>query len=238
VDLVEATMNKRARSGPPVWLSLFSGLILLLPVANTANAGTTSETETFVIGIGLNPMTSGAAPKHNSASDFASYTLTFDQFDPSQGTLTGIRFILESEVERKVSVDVTDAIGNGVAGAADLDLFIRLAFPAGQLGAPIFPDVYLLAADCASIFDTCSGSNLPGNAPKDEAFDVNAADFAGFIGLGTFSPAIFEDLAVGVDLTAGFALATGHGTGAWRGDVTVEYTFTENHAVPEPGTLT
>jgi hypothetical protein len=220
-----------------------AGIATLLFLANSAIAGTISETEAFgeahSLGTSFDVQTSGQAPKSNSSSHFASNTFMFDQFDPSLGTLTGIEFTLKSYFDAPLNVTAEGPTTvQGVAANSALDIYARLAFPTGPIGGPLFEKTLNLAASCASNTYYCDGFDpTPNPIFHNATFNINPSDFGGFVGTGTFSPSAWLDLDEYIYLTTGFALATASGAGWWTGDVTVTYTFTENGSVPEPGTL-
>src|SRR5271156_2620038 len=87
-------------------LGVLTGVTLLIGGVETARATVLTETETFTI------------TDNTTVSDSNSQNLTFNQFDPSQGMLTSVGFVLTSDTTTTVSFTETANSEEGASGEA------------------------------------------------------------------------------------------------------------------------
>lgn len=178
-------------------------------------------------------------------------TLTFNQFDPSLGTLTSITFSFSSgALSDNAHVNVTGA--EGKVGNLTTTATFTITGPGSLALFTSSPAPVTVHATC-SVFSF--GSPCDGTASAGPVTFVTPAivssGFAPFEGLGTFDLAVDLSLLVpvgttgatgsGAVCTANTGTPTCHTSGdaAWSGSVSVQYTYTlaDTTPVPEPGML-
>ena len=164
------------------------------------------------------------------------------QFDPSLGTLTKIEFMLEGDVEGEAKVESLDSSASVVT--ANLQATISLSNSLDPMSpvelVVVIPAVNAnfnaTAFDGTIDFDGTSGATFDGLAGSgtQSVMITDAAEFAPYIGLGTF--------AVSIDAT-GQSSASGAGNlitqFATRAGATgkVIYHYTPDGQVPVPGAI-
>ncbi len=162
--------------------------------------------------------------------------ISFQQFDPALGTLTGVSIALKGDIDGDVRVESLDAAPTTITSS--LAATITLSFLGNNI-VVVIPTVNKVddvsAFDGSIDFGGTSGrtyTNVTGSATKSGA--VANALWANFIGLGTVS----TDVAAVAASTATGAgnLITQFGTFAGANAV-VTYTYTPNTVIPEPSSL-
>jgi hypothetical protein len=201
-------------------LAALAGVTLLIGGVEIANAGTVTETQSFTIG-----------PTSGSSTDM----LSFDMFDPSLGTLTGVSFVLTSDTTSSVTIDVPErespTNGGGATNTASFSVVVE------SPSLTLFETTNAASTSCTASFDQCSNTGSNGPVAFDGTFAVPAADIAEFIGSGS----------VLVDLNyANSPLVTGctesdectaSGLLTWNdAPGTLEVEYQTAGAVPEPST--
>jgi hypothetical protein len=165
-----------------------------------------------------------------------SESLTFNQFDPSLGTLTGVEITLaDSATAGSAFSSITGGEGTvtaSLSGALDIT---------APGGATPFSETTSVFATCTvSIGNTCS--NGP-NAQNDPTFTPNpvtdTTDLAAFVGLGTVDLVANIDSVINGNTHLGSGTPTTTDNLTWSGDVSVTYQYTaDSTGVPEPASLT
>ncbi len=166
--------------------------------------------------------------------------LPFAFFNPALGTLTGVRFTLDSRHTATITVSATNlspqdnlAVQGGYSG----DVFMDLLDPNLVYGT-LYSEVLSLGAGC----DT----GAPGSCSASDSFnlvlanvnDIDFTYFALFEGSGSYS----VSMNVGGQLFAeqvfpGSGPATGSGSGRWFGTLSVVYEYDPAAtAIPVPAT--
>jgi hypothetical protein len=179
-----------------------------------------------------------------SVSDVLSDTLSFDKFDTSLGTLTGVVFDLSSDPSQSVTFSLSGGEGGNGAGETSVNF---LASGPGN-GGPItlFSGTGTAAAGCSdsSSGDLCTATDQTvSNATFTTPATVNGAlDLPSYEGPGTFNVDVnLDSLLIHTTSCApsGFPAPTCTTTGsaAWSGDITVTFQFDAPTNVPEPGTF-
>jgi len=169
-----------------------------------------------------------------SSAGPSSDSMTFDQFNPARGTLTGV-VVTISDTSISGAVGATFSGGSGGGGV------LLFAGP-GLAIASAFTNI----VDAISVGDpTCgwgspnSGCSIPAVTPTDTGFSPNpdtltdATDLNEFTGTGTAT------------LTAGFlgglaadgSNGTLTGSADFTGTVTVSYDYTPDTDLPEPASI-
>jgi len=222
-------MTKRGFSGVSA-LALLAGAGLLAATAGPAQATITNQ------------------PFSVDTAGTAVEPLSFSQFDPSLGTLTGVKFTLGNSVTTEIStLAITGGEGSGTASMS-VGFDIKGPGQAGPLVLTLFSGTGSATSSCnTGSGGACNSSANDTTTPPSftNPKTVNSAtDFAPYEGLGTFT--------VDVDLTGpvlghtcvpkpNFSLTcTPGGEGTWTGDLTVDFLFdpaSPPSEVPEPASL-
>jgi hypothetical protein len=199
-----------------VALAALAGVTLMVAGVETARAGLVTQTETFTIG-----------PTSSNGKD----VLTFNMFDPSQGALTGVSFVLTSATNTSVTIDVNPGIEVSEGGATNTSSF-SVVVESPNLTA--FQTTGLASASCTGTFQ-CSNTGASGASPFNGAYVVPSVDVAGFVGLGS----IMVDLNYANSLmvtSCQYGGCSPSGTLTWAdapGTLEIEYQTAD---VPEPST--
>ncbi len=160
--------------------------------------------------------------------------VTFNQFDPSLGTLTEIDLVLNSTLFGFLSVSGSNAEQNNNS-TATWKASITLTAPDGV----DFSDSRTVSISCD--FGFCSNSSSP-SFSESSSTSILSSFPAGFSGTGTFDASFELDLTVSVSNNFnGTPASSAGGSATWDPPIpeglTVSYTYTPNATVPEPGTL-
>jgi PEP-CTERM motif len=208
-------------------LGVLTGVTLLIGGVETGRATVLSETETFNI------------TDNTTSSDSNTQNLTFNQFDPSQGMLTSVEFVLTSDTTTSVFFTETATTENGNAlGTATNSTTFTVGVPTPFM---LTPPVASATCETGHAFgDMCNNSDTS-SIPFDDSETI-ASDLSGFEGTGTFT----EPLAYGNSLNCSssggeFAgtctIESGTGLTWDTGSLEVQYTYTPATVVPEPSSL-
>ncbi|HLX27180.1 MAG TPA: PEP-CTERM sorting domain-containing protein [Casimicrobiaceae bacterium] len=219
--------RKRTLLGP---VGLAAGVGMLLPAA-TGHAAVISQNHTFTV---TSTVTNVTDPGEPSSSDNESTTVTFDQFDPLLGTLTGIDISLDSTLAASLSVSgsVAERSDNSTS---TWDGTVTLTMPGVN-----FSDPHTFTVSCD--FGSCSNSSSP-SFDELTGISLSPVDFASYIGTGSVTASLALDLTVSVSNNfMDEPAAKGSGSGTWDPPppegLNVLYTYTPAVTpVPEPGTL-
>jgi hypothetical protein len=184
-----------------------------------------------------------------SSTGTADNTLSFDQFDTTLGTLTGVTFALSNSASSQdATITLTGAEGGGGAGTTVAN-FVALGPGSGGPDAiTLFDGTGTTTAQCAGLGPGCSETD---NGTVDAASfttptTVNGpADLPSYEGTGTFDVGVgFGSLSSTTNLCSSLGRSvtptcTTTGDAAWSGDITVTFDYTPAvTGVPEPGTFT
>lgn len=207
-----------ARIGGVVGATLATAVLL---IGGTATAETLLFEEHFFGAERFNRSDSG---------ELSDSPITFSRFDPALGTLTGVRFILESRTGTQALVHLSET-GTGYSATATTTSSFRVEVNDPAIGVIFGPHGQSVSASCSD--RPCTDTR---NEPSDfdGAFVVDLTDLALFIGTGTFDVALlFEG-----DISSSCIYCLLEGSVSWRGDIALEYTYDPvATAVPEPGAL-
>jgi hypothetical protein len=214
------TARRRVNSGcdEKIALAALAGVTLLIGGVETANAGTVTETQSFTIG-----------PTSGSSTD----VLSFDMFDPSLGTLTGVSFILTSDTTTSVTIDVpareAPTLGGSATNAASFSVVVE------NPNLTLFETTNTASASCTTSFASCTNTESNGPVAFGGTAAVPAADVAEFVGSGSIVVDLdYVNSPLVTSCTNSICSATGFLT--WNdapGTLEVEYQV----AVPEPSSL-
>jgi hypothetical protein len=190
-----------------------TGVTLLVGGVETTDAAVLEETENFSL---------------DSVFDSSPSSLTFNQFNPTLGTLTGVAFVLDSTPTTVVNVEnISETIG-ATSSAEAIGTFEVEFTSGGDFAGPI--DVFA-TVNCSSNFCTASDDS--------SFFGTFPVNISGFTGLGTFDSLLrfFLSQAQVTSCEGGPCFA--NGSVQWDGSLTVRYTYDAvGGSVPIPGTLT
>lgn len=195
--------------------------------------------------VGLCLLAGGAAHATPQTQSFdvhagsLSGNLTFADFDPSLGTLTGVSFALHNSVDvETVNFSITG--GEGRSGTGSLSVDFDIAAPTAGKFRDVFLSPASATASCSTEFE-CSATNSTVTPPvlgSSVTFtDVN--DLTAYQGSGTFylRAGLYTSnyRTIACDAQNG-SICTTTGDVSWTGDVTVDFLFDPvATAVPEPG---
>ena len=201
-------------------LATLAGVTLLIGGGEPAFAGTVTETQTFTIG-----------PTSGSGAD----PLSFDMFDPSLGTLTGVSFILTSDTTSSVTVDVpaTESATNGGSATNATSFSVVVVSP----NLTLFDATNAASTSCTAAFASCMNTGSNGPVAFDGSFAVPAANVAAFIGTGSITVDLNYANNPSVTNCTNSGECSASGSLTWAdapGTLEVEYQTTG--AVPEPPT--
>ena len=201
----------------------------------SANAATTAPESEF---IGLTTNVSGViSADHNSDSN----VLTFDLFNPSLGTLTGVRFTIYTSASLNTGVEGYFCVGEEsgypcvVEGEADAEFVVSVDFPSLPLFT-FYSD--LLNPNCGTTYpeDDCyMGEDDQWNGSPSDIFIVpsDGGSLANFIGIGTFD--VEADVTLNMyNSNAGFSSINGYADVSWGGELELIYEYEETSPVPLP----
>ena len=166
-----------------------------------------------------------------------SATLTFPQFDPSLGTLTGVVVDLVSSSTE--GGGATASITGGEGGNFANELITGLLDITGPSAESLFSQSTTSEASCTV---SVSGGGCSNGAPEDDpTFSPNpvtdTTNLGAFEGLGTVNlTASIDDVVDGSTSSISDGTNKSSGGLAWSGDVSVTYDYTSD--VPEPASLT
>src|SRR6266853_3395652 len=130
-------------------IGLLTGIGVLVPAAGTAEATVISQTQTFTVSASPAEVTDPGTPSNNDSN---TTTVTFNQFDPSLGTLTEIDLALNSTLFGFLSVSGSNAEQNNNS-TATWKASITLTAPDGV----DFSDSRTVSISCD--FGFCSNSS-------------------------------------------------------------------------------
>lgn len=225
--------------------ALATALSLSAAATGISQAAVITQTSSFSLASGTltrsesgDSFTSTVTPVQVSDPVSLSQNMSFDLFDSSLGTLTGVTFWLSNPLGTDIlTLSEGIAQGDGLTQAAG-SVTRTLTGPSG-------PSISLVSAFLGTAcghFDTCSTDTLS-NSPLATDVGGESLALAGFIGQGNF------------DITAGLALAAptisytttpdcasteATLTSSWAGTVRIDYVYTAappSNDVPEPGSL-
>ncbi len=227
-------MNKSGRILGTALLLATTSLV----AAGAAQATVMSETLDFSLFAGVD----GSGDTNSDST-----TLTFDKFDPSLGTLDGVKFTLDSSVSGFISFSGSETFSGGGGTLninADLSATGTIDITPLVLGDPHFSFTDGVSSGCTDSRGNTGSVVCSSSASFSFVFDgelvVGAGNFGSFIGDGLTFDADFL-LSVENNCSGGDSCDV-NGSTIWHlpntfGTLTVEYTFTEPPQVPEPGSL-
>ncbi len=171
-------------------------------------------------------------------------TLSFDLFDPTLGTLTGVSFSLgNSAASVSATMSVSGGEGGAGAGTAVVNFLATGPGAGGPDAIPLFQGNTSTTANCTSNGGGCSNTTSAGASINTSATVNGAADLPSYEGIGTFD----VDVSGGpvnastnacIGFNGGTPICTTTGSATWTGDITVSFQFTPAETgVPEPGTF-
>jgi hypothetical protein len=201
-------------------LAALAGVTLLIGGVETTHAGTVTETQSFSIG-----------PTSNSSAD----ALSFDMFNPSLGTLTGVEFILTSATTSSVTINVSERESptNGGSAASSATFKVLVESPSLTL----FETTNSASTSCSASFNTCTNTGSNGPVTFDGTASVPAADVAEFVGSGSITVDLqyLNDFSV---TGCAFVEACGASASLTWADApgTLEVEYLTAGGVPEPST--
>jgi PEP-CTERM motif len=211
-------------------IGLLTGISVVLPAAETAQAAIITQNQTFSV-------TSSPAlvsdPGTTSNSDSESTTITFNQFDPSLGTLTEVDIALASSLSISLTVTGSESSSTGAKVTGDASVTVTM------LPGFSFSDAQNPFLQCGPFFCTSSNS-FPFTEDSSSITKLLGPSINPYIGLGTVDAAFGLDLTLTAD-NLGSGFASGSGSASWdpppiKG-LSVTYIYTPTRTVPEPGTL-
>ena len=176
----------------------------------------------------------------NLTTDHDQNTLTFQQFNSSLGTLTGVTFSLNSTTDVTATVIGSFSSGEGGDASATTSASFDISAPSH---AALFSDVGTATASCSSSSGSFCNSLFPDsvNLPSFPPSVLVTSNLSPFIGSGFFD--VFATLDVESTLTtcdanSGSAICTTAAVATWDGTLDVTYQFTPAAAAaPEPATI-
>jgi PEP-CTERM motif len=171
-------------------------------------------------------------------------TMTFDQFDPSLGTLKSVAIEWQWD-EGAPNASVFVNISGGPFGELAASGLNETAFTLSQGSTGLYLNDITAGAQCLTNpeFSNCPGTNEVTDGPEvgGVTFTLGFDDLAPFIGLGTFDINALADVFAQISFETGFAGETSASTSVesrWSGSVSVAYTYdTPTNNVPEPASL-
>jgi hypothetical protein len=203
---------KRTTKKGALAFGVMTGVTLLVGGAETADAAVLEETENFSL---------------NSIFDSSPSNLTFDQFNPSLGTLTGVDFVLDSTPTTIVSVENNSEAIGATSSAEAIGTFEVEFTSGGDFAGPV--DIFATVS-CDSNFCTDSNDGL--------FFGTFPVNISGFTGLGTFDSLLRFFLSQAQVMSCEGGPCFADGSVQWNGSLTVRYTYDAvGGSVPVPGTL-
>jgi hypothetical protein len=170
-------------------------------------------------------------------------TLSFSQFDPTLGTLTGVSFALSnSAATLNGLMTLTGGEAGFGAGAAVVD-FLATGPGAGGPGAiQLFGDNQTATVSCGSA--NCTDPNSVNGSFASPATVNGPTDLPSYEGLGTFDVDVsVASFNASTATCMGFnngptPTCTTTGSATWTGDITVSFQYTPAVTeAPEPGTF-
>lgn len=213
--------------GGAVAVSLLAGVTMLIGGEAAVAATTAPEVETISLG---------------PASGTGQQDLSFDLFDSSLGTLTGVTFELESEVTATVNIQVLPGTGGETYNATGVNNS-RFKVSTGLTGGtPIFDATFPVDASCAAQNPPdCHASDALADPTLFSGTYPVPGGLAAFLGSGTFLAML--DFANQLSTTIcqnenGPQTCSVTGTAGWSGTLSLTYTYTLAETgggeVPEP----
>lgn len=221
-------------------IGLLTGIGAVLPAAGTAEANPVCTVFPCAFTVTSSPNEVND-PGTTSNDDPKSTTVTFNQFDPSLGTLTEIDFGLSSTLFGSISVSAQGSANEGqssASGQTSWDASYSLTLP----GIAEFFDSKSDSVLCSNSLSFCSNFKSPSFSVtwSDQVTQQSVLDQ--YTGSGTLDAMFDLDLTLSV-INEGTppSSASGGGSATWDpravDGLTVTYIFTPNSTVPEPGTL-
>ena len=201
-------------------LAALAGVTLLIGGVETTYAGSVTGTQTFTIG-----------PTSDSSTD----AVSFDMFDPSLGTLTGVQFILTSDTTSSVTVDVPERESRTNGGSATNATSFSVAVVSPNL--TLFETTNTASTSCTAAFASCTNTGSNGPVAFGGTAAVPAADVDAFVGLGTITVDLNYVNNPSVTGCTNSDECSASGSLTW-GDApgTLEVEYLSTGAVPEPST--
>jgi hypothetical protein len=178
----------------------------------------------------------------------ANQTLTFDKFDPADGTLTGVQFSLASNTSIGATFQLTGAEG-GTGGSNTTAGFTVLApGDGGPLGVLFGGGVLQLGCTANRDVDLCTDSDTLTTLPDPFVSPFTLSDpldLAFYEGAGTFDVEMTIFAITFLNPCVGFGPAAQCSIDvavSWQGELAVTYLFEKpgnppGGDVPEPGAL-
>lgn len=167
-----------------------------------------------------------------------SLVLSFGQFNPVLGTLTGVVYRLDSSIDALIDVIADGPAGSGVEVIAQADFGV--SGPGISASESLFP-----SASCTAEFGDCGStgeeSSLFTGDDLDPRFVVAAADFGAYQGVGTVDVTLsILGTIIDIACSGSAEVCTIDSAAAnWSGSLVIEYIYTPgtDTPVPVPATL-
>ena len=166
----------------------------------------------------------------------AETSLDFDFFDPSLGTLTAVKFTLDSGKEASQELSVTGGFDDDGEGQLIVDFEVRSegGGPFGAVPVNLFDMQDILLTACTITVPTMCGNADTTGAAFDGMFFVDMSDIGNFDdGPGPFT----INIVLGGEPTASSETAGNPSvlnSASWSGNLTLQYEYTP---LPEPSSL-
>ena len=248
------------------FLGLLAGVFATLVQCAVANALSITQTQTFNLNapgttfqvVNTAPIPDPPTPltvtvTNNSPQSPSPQTLTFNQFNPTLGNLTGVTITLTSDYDVTVTVNATNTSEDEFSFET-VTFFAETTNPFGQsltgsVISDLLPTSTTFSASCTVIAlgGTCNDSQSSNNNAFNGAASLTEP-LASFSGFGTFAltaamssalaPRVNPDNMTNPGSFADNATFNGSLVHNWSGSVKVEYTYDPFVTpVPEPLSL-
>ncbi len=221
-------------------IGLLTGIGAVLPAVGTAEAAPVCTVFPCAFTVTSSPA-EVIDPGVNQNSDAEHTTVTFNQFDPSLGTLTEVDVSLTSTLFGFVTVSADTPVEDASAvavGNTSWDASFSMTMPGVNYSDS--------RSDSVNCFNTgfsvsCSNSKDPSSLVTFSDSLTAQSILDQYNGLGTLDATFNLNLMLTVtNESSGDGNASGGGNATWdrpNDGLTVTYIFTPNSTVPEPGTL-
>lgn len=212
-------------------LALASTLLLGLAPLVDAMAGAITYTATP---IPLTPLS------WDTATTSPPNPFTVPQFDPSDGTLTGVGILFSGQLKADLSVENWSTT-SGTSGTVNVFANLVLTGPSGSLSLQLQPSantgpISLSTFDGVIDFAGTSGTTFSGLQGSKQLGQAVASTFFGlYTGHGTLAFDVAADPGIQFHLSGGLPIeSTTQAAGA---GMAITYTYQEPSTIPEPGVV-
>ncbi len=164
--------------------------------------------------------------------------LTFDRFDSSLGTLTGVAVRLSSEIDANARITVRNG-SSGDSGAVGFEVTFRFTVPGLVTDGLLTPTAGCTITNSVSCDASGPDTGRFDGASGTPGFDVPGASLSSYLGIGTIDARL--EIRPSVSSVSGCGIppvCSVDSSADWSGSMTIDYMFMPSRepAVPAPAT--